>query len=682
MAEPRILRTLLLALLLGGAALAQGGWDIPHRGAIVYDRKTIEFEVSQPPSPLVGDRLITPAADGGHEWRYLEGTQAAMPPLFALPEFDDSGWELGRGEFGPDTLGSARTRSLWSSEAVCLRTHVRLAKKPKALVFDVDHDDGIRIWLNGELVLQNDGFGRGKRYVVAGSPLDHWRREDNVVAAQCTNTGGAQYLDLAMTALPSLPRELREQEALQAALDANRAATDKVRRELFGDYRPPGLLLQGDLDERGEYVRIAPADLRDVAWWVAMDLRCGLSGGSVRGDLPRLFRLGDVEIKGRADIADEAGWQTITATVKTTGEPAKRGDSPRYIERNVQRFILYGFEGELTIRRRLERQGDRLRVAEFETELHGSILRGKKWKERAANLDQRESWKFADVRYNQDAGFRALVNTAIERAVKHLRNQLKEPEKGDTQPNKPDADRSYNSGKLAIGLLALLKAGVPKDDPVVKKGFDELRKRRIIDTYSLGNALMALSALYAPRSELSDLKAGVLSQPQKRKPTPEDLALMTEWTNELLGNFDSRVDPNQLLRFHYIGAGDYDNSVNQYGLLGLYSAFLCGVEIAPQVWEAAANHLLASQSPEGAKVSLELVDYRSVAAGDESRTGAKIAARALGWNYKDPKEGGELTPTWGSMTCAGITGLAICQAALQEQSKLGRARLVSDMTRA
>jgi hypothetical protein len=33
--------------------------------------------------------------------------------------------------------------------------------------------------------------------------------------------------------------------------------------------------------------------------------------------------------------------------------------------------------------------------------------------------------------------------------------------------------------------------------------------------------------------------------------------------------------------------------VNQYGLLGMYSAHLCGIAIKPTLWEAAANHLLA-----------------------------------------------------------------------------------------
>ncbi|MEO6594937.1 MAG: hypothetical protein ABIP94_09320, partial [Planctomycetota bacterium] len=109
------------------------------------------------------------------------------------------------------------------------------------------------------------------------------------------------------------------------------------------------------------------------------------------------------------------------------------------------------------------------------------------------------------------------------------------------------------------------------------------------------------------------------------------------------------------------------------------------VNIKASVWEAACNHLLMSQSSEGAKVELDLVDYRSHARRqadpDAAMTAARCIARANGWGYKEPKSEGELTPVWGSMTCAGITGLAICQAAMLSSGQK-RTRLQSEATRA
>ncbi|MCA8977140.1 MAG: hypothetical protein KDC98_20625, partial [Planctomycetes bacterium] len=506
---------------------------------------------------------------------------------------------------------------------------------------------------------------------------------ENLFAVRCINGQGAQYLGLTMSSLPSLPGGT---EDIAAALREARDAANKVQRELFGAYRAPAVLLQGELDASGRNVPIPPADLRDIGWWIATDLRTGRSGGSIAAEAARMFRLGDLEIHGRVGVADEQGWQTISAKVENTREPAARGDTKRYVDRHVKPFVWYGFEGSLEIRRRLEVTESGLRVTEFSTQLDGHLLKGKDWKEDAAILMQRESCRLTAVRENQDAAFRAMVKQAIDNGVKRMREQLAEATKGDTAAEKPDANRSYNSGRLALGLLALIKGGLPKDDEVVAKGLAELRRRKLIDTYSLGNALMALEALYVPASELSDLKSGAIDHPRERTPTAEDRILMQSWTDRLLANADARTDPGSLLRFHYVGGRDFDNSVNQYGLLGLYSAHLCGIEIPSTVWEAAINHLLMTQSPEGKRASIELVDYRTHARRqyepDAASTGSKIAARALGWSYKEAKSGSVLAPTWGSMTCAGITGLAICQAALADSPDKKRQRLQSEATRA
>lgn len=680
----------LAALLTHTAAAAQAPalpWDVPHRGAIVFARTTEQFEVTPPPSRLRPETLVADASAGGHEWRYLATARDAFPAGFEQPAFEDATWELGRAGFCPDPAKRANFRTDWRSAELCVRTHLDLGtRKPKALLFTIDHDDGVKVWLNGKPVVQNDGYGSNLQYIVTGDALDAWQRGDNVLAARCTNTGGAQHFDLTLAALQTLPPGVRSAEELQKLLREEREQAARVRNELFGAFRAPALLLQGDLDASGCVVRIPPGDLRDLGWWLATNLTPGVVGGAVQMDAGRLYRLGDLQLKGKAGPVDATGWQVLEVTVKNTPEPALRDDSKRFVERFVRPHVLYGFDGKLVVRRRLEVRGDKALVAEFTTDLQGRFLRGKDWKEQPASFAQRETWKFESIRDNQDAAFRGLVAAALDKGTKHLREQLRNVGQGDIGPEPADGPRSYHSGRLALGLLALVKGGIPKDDEVVVRGYAELRKRTLIDTYSLGNAIMAIEALYAPSSEFGDLKQGTIDQPRKRNPSPEDKALLQKWTDRLLQNHDTRVDPAYLLRFHYVPGGDYDHSVNQYGLLGLYSAHLCGIEIAPTVWEAAANHLIAAQIPGGQRTNLDLVDYRTharrQAAPDEVFTVSRLQARAAGWNYKDPKSDGELAPAWGSMTCAGITGLAICQAALQEAPGMKRLRLQSDANRA
>jgi hypothetical protein len=353
----------------------------------------------------------------------------------------------------------------------------------------------------------------------------------------------------------------------------------------------------------------------------------------------------------------------------------------------VLRFVHHGFEGDLLIKRRLDVRPEGTRVVTFESSLEGTITRGEDFKEVAAGVVQDETWKLSSTHENQDTAFRLLVKRAIEKGVARLREQLGKPN-GERllKSDGPKAARSYHSGRLAIGLLALIKGGLPKDDEVLQRCLQELRKRPLIDTYTLGNALMALESYYQPATEISLLRSGSIDRPQKRQVPDDDQALMQKWTDRLMQNIDTRVDPGYLVRFNYVRGGRFDNSVHQYGLLGLYAAHLCGIEVTPTTWEAAANHLLDVQEEDGSKLTLQLMDYRTHNKlqfdPDASVTVASSPSRANGWSYTSPKHGGTESGIWGSMTCAGITGLAICQAALLDYEDVKRRKLQNDASRA
>ncbi|MFN3241012.1 MAG: hypothetical protein ACE37K_05795 [Planctomycetota bacterium] len=686
----RILSLSFAALVVAAAASAQKmAWQIPERGAHVFDRVTRRFEVTPPPSkylPLVavhGGRSATP-----HRWRYFTCARNQIPKGFAAPDYDDSGWFVGEGGFGPTPGQTGNHRTAWKNDVCCLRTSVDLGRsKPKALWFQLDHDDGVRIWLNGELVVADDGYGVSREYFVTGRALDAWQRGDNLLAVQCSNVGGAQYLDVGLKYFPRLARGQRRVEDLKKALRDERNQANRVRRALFGPFRPPAMLLQGELDEDATHVVHRPVDLREVAWWVATDLRCGPFGGAVKLDAPRMWELGDLRVRGRASAVDELGWQTIKVKLETTKEPDRGKDSKRYMQHSVLRFVHHGFEGDLLIKRRLDVRPEGTRVVTFESSLEGTITRGEDFKEVAAGVVQDETWKLSSTHENQDTAFRLLVKRAIEKGVARLREQLGKPN-GERllKSDGPKAARSYHSGRLAIGLLALIKGGLPKDDEVLQRCLQELRKRPLIDTYTLGNALMALESYYQPATEISLLRSGSIDRPQKRQVPDDDQALMQKWTDRLMQNIDTRVDPGYLVRFNYVRGGRFDNSVHQYGLLGLYAAHLCGIEVTPTTWEAAANHLLDVQEEDGSKLTLRLMDYRTHNKlqfdPDASVTVASSPSRANGWSYTSPKHGGTESGIWGSMTCAGITGLAICQAALLDYEDVKRRKLQNDASRA
>jgi hypothetical protein len=682
-----MMRALPIAgLALATVATAQNPpWNIPHRGALVYQRTTETFRLEEPPAKGRPEIFLKSCEAGGQEWRYCAYPQGRSPAGFAAPDFDDSTWSLGTGMFGGDT-NDKRVRTKWTAAELCLRTHIDIGRrKPKLALFRIHHDDGVRVYCNGVQVVSNDDVGSNLLYPLEGKAVDAFVRGDNVIAVQGINTGGAQYLDVELRLYFTLPSGARNGAELVEQMKSGRAAIDHVHGDLFGAFRPPPMLLQGELDAAQERVRMPPGDLREIAWFAAMDLSKGVTGGVLQMEAPRMYRLGDLVLRGHVDPVDADGWQQMDLQVKNLPEPLPRDDSKRYVERWVKPNVQYGFDGRLRVRRRIDLADGKARVEEFHTDLQGMLLRGKNWKEPAAGLRQAESWKVAAVRDNQDAEFRSMVRKALDKACAHLRSLLDHVDGDELKPDKENSDRSYNSGRLAIGLLALLKGGVGHDDSVVQKVLQVLRQRTLVDTYSLGNAIMAIEAYYSPPNELADLKTGVIGHARQRTLPPEDLQLVSRWTDQLLQNVDTRVDPAYELRFNYVRGGRYDHSVNQYGLLGLYSAHLCGVPISVAVWEAAANHLIAYQGEGTKRVDLDLVDFRTLArigTDKTRRTASHASARAAGWYYGDPKEDGEQTPRYGSMTAAGITGLSICQAAMLDYPGVERSKLQNDATAA
>ena len=423
-----------------------------------------------------------------------------------------------------------------------------------------------------------------------------------------------------------------------------------------------------------------PSDLREVAWWIATDLKVGASGGSQRRVAERMRMLGDLNARCQAESADDEGWQNLTVQLKTSPEPSGGDQGKRYARQFVLPHVRYGFEGTLRVRRRLVSGEDGTTVPEFQTDLEGELLGGRDRDQPVATLTQRETWKQVDSRDNQDATFRADVEKAIKQGTDALKKLLEKPTEGNLRTQAATGANSYHSGRLAIGLLALVKGGVSKDDPVVRAGFEELRKRPLIDTYSLGNAMMAIEALYTPSTEAADIRQGALQRPTQRKLSAPDQALMQKWAEQLLHNIDTRVDSEFLLRFNYTRGGRYDHSVNQYGLLGLYSALLCGIELPDSIWPAAANHLLADLAQRKDPIHLVLTSFRQLnrqqADPELARTVSPVAVRPSGWNYYGPRHNGTDAPIWGAMVVAGITGLSICEAGLRTQETKRHGKLL------
>lgn len=263
------------------------------------------------------------------------------------------------------------------------------------------------------------------------------------------------------------------------------------------------------------------------------------------------------------------------------------------------------------------------------------------------------------------ATFRQAISDAIERGVARLRT-LQAPEGHWGSP-----DDSHAVGHCALPLLALLKAGVPRDDEAVVRALAAIRAMEVTSVYSAGCWLMALHALYAPRLDTQDTDVGddraarVRAEAILASLSDEDRASMEATRDFLLKAQNARG------LWHYgipesTPSRAFDLSNVQYAVLGLRAAADCGLDVPVQAWRAALQGLLDIQDPDGEDVRLETREVRDgyVFLGSER-------AKARPFRYKDDRGHGPLgeytVPTEaasGSMTTAGIACVAMCMEGL------------------
>lgn len=429
---------------------------------------------------------------------------------------------------------------------------------------------------------------------------------------QLPECGAAEYRRETAAAVSAVHRSAR------AARDAELLGAARCPERLVPGIAPAPFLCEGELDRDRRAIEGPVRDLRDVLRAVAFDL--GAGGG---GRFACVVPYGDLAVSGSWHRRGADGSEELRATVR--GRPSR--------DARLSRFCARGCSGRLALTRRFD--ADRGVVASFDGEIDLVVDEGER---RFRRVRVRDAWELVAVRHNQDVDFRLRVAAAIRGGAAFVRAAIA-ADRSYLDGSVTDR-RSYGSGRLALGLLALLHAHVPPDDAVVRDGFRELLRRRLVDTYSLGAALMALGRLGAARP---------LGERER--------AAAEKWLDRLLENVDPRTDRREVLRFNYVRAPRYDTSVQQYGLLGMAAARRCGVAVDGAAFAAAARHLLAVQCPSAGRHAWREVSHAALrAAAGESAAGEKRRTRCRGFAYVDADE-----PPFGSMTAAGISGLLLAR---------------------
>ena len=594
------------------------------------------------------DRVVRSQFTGGHHWQ-VAMTNDRLPDGWWHDPSQHGGWKEARAPFG----NSGVERSAWNTKFLQMHTTFEHTGRARGGVLFARHDDSLRVWLNGTEIANAPTFSTdGHSDVLTREQLGLLKKGKNVLAVEVHNHGGVSGADIGL-ALLTRGRVPRDPAGVRAMAGPEPATIRAVRKAFLPALRIPATLFAGELDAERSKMAANPIDLRDLSLFLAADLT--LTKGKQQRRARRMLEVGDLDLAVEVtDLPDGSG-DRLQVTMKSV--PVKReSDDPRHIERVLAPQIRYSLRGKLEIERRF---GGEAGVASFRAKLDAEVTNKDKQEFRIATD---ETWAFQDTWHSKHPDFNNAVVSAIRNGGVFLQGQLRNLSATElVEGNDATTLRTNGTGRIAVSLLAMLHAGISKDDPVLRAGFDAIRKRRLNDTYSVASAIMAIEALHAPARERQDLLDGIIDLPQQRQLPPEDLEVVQRLTGKLL---DANNGSGKKARFWYYNDNGlrYDHSTHQYALLGLYSAELCGVQVPERIWQGAARHLISDQGPAEQRIDLELGFY-----GRDDDAPFRRPTALAGWGYEQPEDGGVKKDIYGSMTAAGITGLRLCQAAAERR---------------
>jgi hypothetical protein len=176
-------------------------------GLLTYDRAVVKIPESQivafhnllkqPPAEI--KTLVPDARTQAVTWRY---TTTKPPEGWEKPEFDDSGWKAGEGDFGKPGTSGATARTTWDTPEIWIRRSFDLPQGGASLRnphLSIYHDEDAEVYLNGVQATRLRRFTT--EYVeqpIAPEAKAALRQGKNVLAAHCKNTVGAQHIDVGM----------------------------------------------------------------------------------------------------------------------------------------------------------------------------------------------------------------------------------------------------------------------------------------------------------------------------------------------------------------------------------------------------------------------------------------------------------------------------------------------------
>ena len=149
-------------------------------------------------------------------WRYQTASSAATNTNWTKKEYGETSWKDGLAGFGGSNPPGSYINTTWNTSVIRLRYHLDLTgftqEQIQALTGRIYHDEDVTVYFNSVIAFQESGYLTSyKNITINQEALDALTPDDtNIIAIECINKGGGQYIDFGLSGIQPIPTKITE----------------------------------------------------------------------------------------------------------------------------------------------------------------------------------------------------------------------------------------------------------------------------------------------------------------------------------------------------------------------------------------------------------------------------------------------------------------------------------------
>lgn len=151
-------------------------------------------------------------------WKYQTASSVATNKNWTKQNYSDASWNDGLSGFGASNPPGSHVNTSWSNSVIRIRYHLDLTgftpEQMDALVGRIHHDEDVTVYFNGVLAFEESGYLTAYKNISINQEAMEALTPDNtnVIAIECTNRGGGQYIDFGLKGIRPIPTKIKAVE--------------------------------------------------------------------------------------------------------------------------------------------------------------------------------------------------------------------------------------------------------------------------------------------------------------------------------------------------------------------------------------------------------------------------------------------------------------------------------------